>query len=259
MKRSNHCVPFFTNHKLFCESQQQKPKTTLLQLQPALKCVQTSQLRPFSSESDGENEKKVKPIFVAIPNPFKLIRNKIYFWMIRSYFDPDFKAEDFTEGAMQAMCTISRFISDGNFDQLEGLMSRKLLDEVKETLKDLGMRDRANIVVNTDDVLHIFPQNVAVHYDESGGKFLNILMRFWCHSMSSEESDKGVVGMRIGRPPPGVSQEEFNNMGSVISCTYEFHRDFSPGVDPSWMVTYIQHGKWLNTEARWLPKEWTRD
>ena len=63
MKRSNHCVPFFTNHKLFCESKQQKPKTTLLQLQPALKCVQTSQLRPFSSKSDGENEKKVKPIF----------------------------------------------------------------------------------------------------------------------------------------------------------------------------------------------------
>ncbi len=55
----------------------------------------------------------------------------------------------------------------------------------------------------------------------SGGKFLNILMRFWSHSMSTEESDKGVVGMRIGRPPPGVSQEEFNNMGSVISCTYE--------------------------------------
>ena len=111
MKRSNHCVPFFTNHKLFCESQQQKPKTTLLQLQPALKCVQTSQLRPFSSESDGENEKKVKPIFVAIPNPFKLIRNKIYFWMIRSYFDPDFKAEDFTEGAMQVRIVMMIFLS----------------------------------------------------------------------------------------------------------------------------------------------------
>ena len=44
----------------------------------------------------------------------------------------------------------------------------KLLDEVKETWKDLGLRDRANIQVTTDDVLHIFPQNVAVHYDDSG-------------------------------------------------------------------------------------------
>ncbi|XP_022111917.1 m-AAA protease-interacting protein 1, mitochondrial-like isoform X2 [Acanthaster planci] len=227
----------------------------------AVGAVCASTIRLYSNsmhdghDRDGEN--KVKPVFVAIPNPFKVIRNKIYFWMIRTYFDADFRAEDFISGAKQALCTISNCIAEGNFDQLDGLLSRKLLDEVKETCQSLALRDRTNIQVNTDDVLHVFPQNVAVHYDERGGKFLNILMRFWCHSMANDESDRGVVGLRIGKPPPGVSEEEFQNMGSVISCTYEFHRDFSAGVDPSWVVTYIQHGKWLNTQARWLPKEWS--
>ncbi|XP_038049088.1 m-AAA protease-interacting protein 1, mitochondrial-like [Patiria miniata] len=224
-------------------------------IRPSFPCAVTT-TRPYSNDG-GDDAKRVKPVFVAIPNPFKVIRNKIYFWMIRSYFDAEFRAEDFISGAKQALCTISDCIAEGNFDQLEGLLSKKLLDEVKETCQGLALKDRTNIQVNTDDVLHVFPQNVAVHYDESGGKFLNILMRFWCHSMANEESDKGVVGLRIGKPPPGMSEEEFQNMGSVISCTYEFHRDFSAGVDPSWVVTYIQHGKWLNTEARWLPKEWS--
>lgn len=48
-----------------------------------------------------------------------------------------------------------------------------------------------------------------------------ILMKFWCLSSAVPKEESEGYGMKIGKPPPGVSQEEFDNMGSLVSCTYE--------------------------------------
>lgn len=56
--------------------------------------------RRFSSERDG-NKPNQKVVVVGIPNPFRWFRTRIYYFLIRAYFDKDFNIEEFTEGAKQ--------------------------------------------------------------------------------------------------------------------------------------------------------------
>lgn len=56
--------------------------------------------REFSSEKD-KNKPHQKVVLVGITNPFVWFRTRIYYFLIRAYFDKDFNIEEFTEGAKQ--------------------------------------------------------------------------------------------------------------------------------------------------------------
>lgn len=56
--------------------------------------------RPYSSDGDGLKENH-KVVFVGIPNPFSWLRTRIYYFLIKTYFDKEFTIEEFTEGAKQ--------------------------------------------------------------------------------------------------------------------------------------------------------------
>ncbi|XP_792216.3 m-AAA protease-interacting protein 1, mitochondrial [Strongylocentrotus purpuratus] len=218
-------------------------------------CLLLHSKRSMSTDENGGSEGKIKPVFVAIPNPIKVIRNNIFYWLIRSYFDPDFSIDEFTQGAKQALVTISEEIAEGTLENLEDLLSPKLLQEIKNTCRGFSLKEISSLSISGKDILHTFPHDIAIHYDDKGGKFLFILMKFWCHSTQSGSSDPEVKGFRIGKPPPGVSQEQFDSLGSVYSCTYEFHRNISAGANPQWMITHMQHGQLINTETRGLPED----
>lgn len=55
--------------------------------------------RRYSSE--GGRHKNQKVMVVGIPNPFIWFRTRIYFFLIRTYFDKEFNIEEFTDGAKQ--------------------------------------------------------------------------------------------------------------------------------------------------------------
>lgn len=196
----------------------------------------------------------MKPVFLAIPNPFKVIRNWCFGFIIRAYFDPDFSFRDFTEGAKQGLSIISTEMSTGQLDNIQNLVSPKLMSELQNIIGRMNLKERTSLAISVEDILYSFPHNITVHYDDKGGKFLFILMRFWCLSSYVPTEETEGYGFKIGSPPPGVSEEEFKNMGSVISCTYEFLRELTPGVAPEWTVTHIQHGKLIITETRGLPQ-----
>lgn len=56
--------------------------------------------RSYSSERDPVQPKQ-KVVVVGIPNPFMWFRTRIYYFLIRTYFDKEFSIEEFTEGAKQ--------------------------------------------------------------------------------------------------------------------------------------------------------------
>ncbi|MED6294096.1 hypothetical protein CHARACLAT_017400, partial [Characodon lateralis] len=56
--------------------------------------------RFYSSGRDREQPKQ-KVVVVGIPNPFIWFRTRIYYFLIRTYFDKEFSIEEFTEGAKQ--------------------------------------------------------------------------------------------------------------------------------------------------------------
>lgn len=56
--------------------------------------------RPYSSDRDGLKQNQ-KVVIVGIPNPFIWLRTRIYYFLIKTYFDKEFSIEEFTEGAKQ--------------------------------------------------------------------------------------------------------------------------------------------------------------
>lgn len=56
--------------------------------------------RPYSSDRDGLKQNQ-KVVVVGIPNPFIWLRTRIYYFLIKTYFDKEFSIEEFTEGAKQ--------------------------------------------------------------------------------------------------------------------------------------------------------------
>lgn len=57
-------------------------------------------VRPYSSDRGGQKQNQ-KVVVVGIPNPFIWFRTRIYYFLIRAYFDKEFNIEEFTEGAKQ--------------------------------------------------------------------------------------------------------------------------------------------------------------
>lgn len=56
--------------------------------------------RTYSSDRDGLKQNQ-KVVVVGIPNPFIWLRTRVYYFLIKTYFDKEFNIEEFTEGAKQ--------------------------------------------------------------------------------------------------------------------------------------------------------------
>lgn len=65
--------------------------------------------RPYSSDRDGLKQNQ-KVVIVGIPNPFIWLRTRIYYFLIKTYFDKEFSIEEFTEGAKQVSTAFFLFI-----------------------------------------------------------------------------------------------------------------------------------------------------
>lgn len=72
-------------------------KTRLTSLSPA---AVAAAVRPYSSDQGGQKQNQ-KVVVVGIPNPLIWFRTRIYYFLIRTYFDKEFNIEEFTEGAKQ--------------------------------------------------------------------------------------------------------------------------------------------------------------
>lgn len=90
------CIRLFLNESIILN---RSGKTRLPSPPPA---AVTAAVRPYSSERDGQNRNQNrKVVVVGIPNPFIWLRTRIYYFLIRAYFDKEFNIQEFTEGAKQ--------------------------------------------------------------------------------------------------------------------------------------------------------------
>ncbi|XP_070554860.1 m-AAA protease-interacting protein 1, mitochondrial-like [Ptychodera flava] len=195
-----------------------------------------------NSVGDKPPQPHIKSFFVGVPNPITMLRNALFFMLLRVYFDPECTQENFKEGAKKAFIHVTNQIAEGHLDQLQGLLTNETMDAVKQRYDKLGVNVRRSVAVKEEDILYFFPYQFGIVYDASGGKWVHILMRFWCLSMA-EPSDMApeIKAIKIGR----IADDQVKQNGTVIRCTYEFRRDFTPGVEPEWIIGYIQHGSVL--------------
>lgn len=61
-------------------------------------------VRAERAYSSDRGTQKQKVVVVGVPNPFIWFRTRIYYFLIKTYFDTEFSIEEFTEGAKQVCC-----------------------------------------------------------------------------------------------------------------------------------------------------------
>lgn len=53
----------------------------------------------FYSSGNGDSKSEVRAVFFGFPNPLRWLRTRLYFFLIRTYFDRDFSVQEFMQGA----------------------------------------------------------------------------------------------------------------------------------------------------------------
>ncbi|KAA8588346.1 hypothetical protein FQN60_001540 [Etheostoma spectabile] len=97
------CVRLFLNESITLN------RSGRTRLPPSAPAPVTAASRPYSSDGQNQNRNQ-KVVVVGIPNPFIWLRTRIYYFLIRAYFDKEFNIQEFTEGAKQAFSHVSRAV-----------------------------------------------------------------------------------------------------------------------------------------------------
>ncbi|XP_035812323.1 m-AAA protease-interacting protein 1, mitochondrial [Amphiprion ocellaris] len=210
-------------------------------LSPCSAAAVAVSVRPYSSEQ-GEHKQKV--VVVGIPNPFIWFRTRIYYFLIRTYFDKEFNIEEFAEGAKQAFSHVSRLLSQCQFEALEGLVAKDLIGKLEEKCSSLPSDYKKALSADPDEIMYTTPGDVGIFYDDNGRKFVSILMRFW-YLTSAQLPDESMEGTRIFKVAIGDGEEEPETK-RLLTAIYEFQREFTKGVPPDWTITRIEHSKLLD-------------
>nr|XP_003215209.1 PREDICTED: uncharacterized protein C2orf47 homolog, mitochondrial isoform X1 [Anolis carolinensis] len=198
--------------------------------------------RPFSSDSGRGRRKKRAVVVVGVPNPLMWLRTRLYFFLIRAYFDQEFSIHEFTEGAKQAFAHVSRLIAQCKYDLLEELVSKEMVQILKEKLSLLSENHRSALAADMDEIMYTTAGDVGIYYDDSGRKFVSILMRFW-YLTSADLPDETPDGTKVFQVVFG--DEASKETKRLLTANYEFRREFTQGVKPDWTITRIEHPKLL--------------
>uniref|UniRef100_A0A1Q3FFT0 Putative juvenile hormone esterase-binding protein n=1 Tax=Culex tarsalis TaxID=7177 RepID=A0A1Q3FFT0_CULTA len=175
------------------------------------------------------------------PSVMKSVKNWIMVhFIIRPYFDREFSLPDFVQGAKQALQVVSASLAGGELKNLDGLVERQTLNNLKTAIGKMSVAQRYDLLVAKDDIYFSFPYQVGVMFDEedeaSQKRFVEITMVF--HVL------KGLKGMvERGEPIPlniGV-MPEFRD--KICICNYRFIKEFTKGVDSDWTVNIVNHFK----------------
>ncbi|XP_061774701.1 m-AAA protease-interacting protein 1, mitochondrial isoform X2 [Nerophis ophidion] len=176
-------------------------------------------VRPYSSEPKPNQ----KMVVVGIPNPFIWIRTRIYYFLIRAYFDSEFNIQEFTDGAKQAFCHVSKLLSQCHFDALDGLVAKDLIGKLEEKCSLLPLMYKTALSADPDEVMYSRPGDVGIYYDDKGRRFVSILMRFW-YLTSAQLPDDTLEGTLIFQVAlgeaetqsfKGSSQKEWHQTGPL--------------------------------------------
>uniref|UniRef100_A0A3Q3X393 Uncharacterized protein n=1 Tax=Mola mola TaxID=94237 RepID=A0A3Q3X393_MOLML len=228
--------------RLFLSESVAVNRTGQTRLPPPSPAAVTAAVRPYSSDRGGLKPNQ-KVVVVGIPNPFMWIRTRIYYFLIRAYFDKEFSIEDFTEGAKQAFSHVSRLLSQCQFDALEGLVAKDLIGKLEEKCNLLPSSHKKALSADSDEIMYTTAGDVGIYYDDNGRKFVSILMRFW-YLTSARLPEDTMEGTRVFQVAVGGEGEAKTKR--LLTANYEFQREFTQGVAPDWTITRIEHSKLLD-------------
>ncbi|XP_014097581.1 m-AAA protease-interacting protein 1, mitochondrial isoform X1 [Bactrocera oleae] len=175
------------------------------------------------------------------PSTINTLRNWILIqFIIRPYFDREFTIKDFVYGAKHALQIISRKLLNGEFDALNGFVSKEAINELKPTIQKLSVAQRKQLEINETDIYFAFPYQVGIIFDEEQEK----IQKRWVEITMVFHVLRGLTEMR------NRGEEIPWNMGTlpeyqdkVFVCNYRFKKEFTNDNVSDWTVNALNHFK----------------
>ncbi|XP_058520783.1 m-AAA protease-interacting protein 1, mitochondrial [Ochotona princeps] len=208
-------------------------------LRATLACFPARGGRSYSNEPPPRP--KTRMIILGFSNPINWVRTRIYSFLIWAYFDQEFSIAEFSEGAKQAFAHVSKLLSQCKFDLLEELVAKEVLHVLKEKVSSLPDNHKSALAADIDEIVYTSTGDISIYYDEKGRKFVNILMCFW-YLTSANIPNETIKGASVFQVKLGDQNVETKQL---LSASYEFQREFTQGVTPSWTIARIEHSKLL--------------
>uniref|UniRef100_A0A034WJJ5 Uncharacterized protein C2orf47-like protein, mitochondrial n=1 Tax=Bactrocera dorsalis TaxID=27457 RepID=A0A034WJJ5_BACDO len=135
---------------------------------------------------------------------------------------------------------ISRKLLNGEFDALNGFVSKEAINELKPTIQKLSVAQRKQLEINKTDIYFAFPYQVGIIFDEEQEK----IQKRWVEITMVFHVLRGLTEMR------NRGEEIPWNMGSlpeyqdkVFVCNYRFKKEFTNGNVSDWTVNALNHFK----------------
>ncbi|KAM9035132.1 m-AAA protease-interacting protein 1, mitochondrial [Sarcophilus harrisii] len=201
--------------------------------------------RSYSSTEEPPRQQpprhQTRVMYLGLFNPLVWLRTRVYAFLIWAYFDQEFSIAEFTEGAKQAFAHVSKLLSQCKFDLLEELVTKEVLQVLKEKVASLPDNYKTALAAELDEIVYTATGDISIYYDDKGRKFVHILMCFW-YLTSAKLPDETLSGTKIFQVQLGDQNVETKQL---LSANYEFQREFTQGVKPDWTIARVEHSKLL--------------
>ncbi|CAF0894217.1 unnamed protein product [Rotaria sordida] len=184
---------------------------------------------------------------IVYPNLFYTIRNFFSRMIISGYFDSTFAIKPFSDGARQALTVVSHLIGNNQFDDLSGLVTQQVIDEVKTNYENLTSEQKQKIPIEESEIVFSYPYLIGMIMDEQiNSRLVEITMIF--HVLKDRNSYQQEVLHAKGDSVANWAATMKKMRNNIVVCNYKFLRDMSKNAnDDTWIISGLNH---------WLPSEY---
>ena len=176
------------------------------------------------------------------PDIFRKIRNRFLNIFIRLYLDKEYSPKEVCAGSKRAISQVSRLISQGKFEELEGMLTGDLISKLSHRFESLTLKERQWIAFDTTDIRKVSLFEVGVIFDgPTNQRFVEITIKLWgVHGGIKPPSARSVAERRMTLT---------DRMKIGFMCTYRFKKEFSKGVTDDWTITQLNHYGYPNASS----------
>ncbi|XP_059062124.1 m-AAA protease-interacting protein 1, mitochondrial [Achroia grisella] len=173
----------------------------------------------FFRKRDNKKRKKRVPKLILVQNPFTWLMLKIDFSVLRNIWDPTFIEKEFKFGTKQAISRITQVISQGQYAELNGLLTKAARQSLlRELERNWNERQRSLLALHRDDIQISSPRKVY---------FIRIADKKFC--------DVDMAFLALKWTP-------INSIDALIFTEIfaRFHREYTPHSIPEWTIAYFK-------------------
>ncbi|CAK1604132.1 unnamed protein product [Parnassius mnemosyne] len=213
-------ISFYVDQKL--NFQQLEPKTKdkrKLLLNQKLPLELLPKTFTFRRKDPPKKGKKRVPKLILLQNPFKWLMIKIDFSVLKNVWDPTFQEKEFKFGTKQAISRVTQVISEGHYEELNGLLTKPArLSLLRELDRNWNDRQRVLLALKHEDIQISSPRKVY---------FIRIADKKYC------DVDMSFLALKWA-PINSVEALIFTEIFA------RFHREYSPYCIPEWTIVYFK-------------------